>query len=98
MAAIFRGKPRDKFRLPQRPERMRGADRGETGVARVDKKDISVRINTHFVNVDVAGQVRATRRVKSVEHVIGQFVRPQNVFEPPDFVPGSEIDGLRIGD
>jgi hypothetical protein len=51
------------------------------------------------MNVDVTGQLCAPRHVKAIENIVGDLVRLQDVFQPPNLALGAEINALpRCGD
>ena len=46
------------------------------------------------MDVDFAGDVGAARHVEAVMNLIGDLVRPKQIFQPPDFVRRADIEGL----
>ena len=66
MTAIFRGQRADKRRAPAWIKTMIGVERAETTKASVDHPKFVVAIPCKLVDVDVAGDVNAARKITGV--------------------------------
>ena len=67
MAAILGREPRDEGGLPERPEAVAVADRGDAGKEGVDEDRPPVLAEANVVNVEVARHPGRMRRVERVD-------------------------------
>ena len=83
--------------LPQRPEAVAVADRGDAAEQGVDEDRPPVRAEADVVHVEVAGHPGRMRRIDRVEALLIRLARRQHIVEAVDLIMGGEREAAPVG-